>query len=104
MRILYILAFALFAGSAHAQGTAKHSYVPPRGFVPDSTTAVRIAGAVWISIYGEETIADERPFIAKLRNGVWTVHGSLPRGNIGGVAEAEISKRSGRIIRVSHGK
>ena len=104
MRLLGVLCVALLASSAHAQGAKKHSYVPPAGFVPDSSTAVRIAEAVWIPIYGEEQIARERPFSATLRNGVWTVGGSLPKGQAGGVAVAEISKRTGRIIRVSHGR
>lgn len=104
MRRLFVVACAALAGSAHAQAGAKHSYVPPHGFVPDSSTAVRIAEAVWIPIYGEQTVSRERPFTARLRNGVWTVVGSLPRGQPGGVAVAEISKRTGGIIRVSHGK
>ena len=104
MRLLSILTFVVLASPAHAQGTPKHSYVPPAGFVPDSSTAVRIAEAVWVPIYGEQQIARERPFIAMLRHGVWTVSGSLPTGQPGGVAVAEISKRTGRIIRVSHGR
>jgi hypothetical protein len=82
----------------------KHSYVPPRGFVPDQQTAGRIAEAVWIPIYGEEHIKSERPFKARLENDVWTVEGTLPKGFVGGVAIAEISKSDGRILRVSHGK
>ena len=104
MRLLGVLTFALLASAAHAQGSRKHSYVSPAGFVPDSSTAVRIAEAVWIPIYGEQQIARERPFSATLRHGVWTVGGSLQKGQAGGVAVAEISKRTGRIIRVSHGK
>ena len=104
MRLLGVLAFAMIASSARAQGAPKHSYIPPMGFVPDSTTAVRIAEAVWVPIYGEQQIARERPFIAMLHNGVWTVSGSLPPGQPGGVAIAEISKRTGRILRVSHGR
>ena len=104
MRILYVLSLIAFATSAGAQATPKHSYVPHDGFVPDSSTAVRIAEAVWIPIYGESQIATERPFRTRLKKGVWTVSGSLPPGQPGGVALAEISKRTGRIIRVSHGR
>src|ERR1043166_8217020 len=43
----------LAAAPGRAQTAAPHSYVPPHGFVPDSATAVRIAVAVWIPIYGE---------------------------------------------------
>jgi len=87
-----------------AQRTQPHSYTPPNGFVPDSITAVRIAVAVWIPIYGESHIRGEAPFDARLRDSVWTVEGSLPRDHVGGVAVAEIARRDGRILRVSHGK
>ena len=79
---------------------------PKEGFVPDAQTAIRIAEAVWIPIYGEAHIESERPFTATLSNGVWTVQGSLPPDPDirGGVALAEIAKDDGRILRVIHGK
>ena len=88
---------------------APHSYVPPEGFVPDSATATRIAEAVWIPIYGEKHIRDERPYVARLNGDVWRVVGSFPPAPpgqmwLGGRALVEISKRDGRILRVSHGK
>lgn len=83
----------------------KHSFIPKDGFVPDEITAIRIAEAVWIPIYGEEQINREKPFKAILKNGIWTVEGSLREGSAkGGVAVAEITKTDGRIIRVSHGE
>jgi len=39
-----------------AQREQPHSYVPDSGFVPNAATAVRIAEAVWIPIYGEAQI------------------------------------------------
>jgi len=97
----------LFLAAALAilvSASQKHYYVPPRGFVPDEKTATRIAEAVWVPIYGEEVIRGEKPFVASLKSDVWTVHGSLPKGRVGGVAIAEISKSDGRILRVSHGR
>lgn len=80
-------------------------YVPAEGFVPDAKTAIRIAVAVWSPIYGEKDIQAEKPFQAKLNRGIWTVTGSSPRGfRVGGVAEAEISKKDGRVLMVIHGK
>ena len=87
-----------------ASVSQRHSVVPSNGFVPDEKTAIKIAEAVWIPIYGERQIQSEQPFVASLKNGVWTVEGSLPKGWDGGVAIAEIAKRDGRILRVSHGK
>jgi hypothetical protein len=83
----------------------QHSYKPKEGFVPDEKTAIAIAVAVWSPIYGVEKIQMEKPFETVLKNGVWHVEGALPAGNTkGGVAEAEISKKDARILRVSHGQ
>src|SRR6267378_1061221 len=86
-----------------AQNAQRRGAVPAKGFVPDSATAVRIAVAVWIPIYGEQLIMSEQPFVAKLTDGVWTVTGSLPPAPpgtvmVGGTAVAKISKRDGRIL------
>ena len=94
------------ATTSYAQ---KHSYIPPNGFVPDEVTAIAIAIAVWNPIYGKEIIKKEVPYHATLKDGIWTVEGSLPKppkGMLaaGGVAIAEISKDNGRILRVSHGE
>ena len=85
-------------------GLPKHSYLPTRGFVPDSTTAVKIAIAVLGPIYGAHKIQSQEPFIATLKDGVWTVVGTLDRGWKGGVAEIEISMTNGTVLRVSHGR
>jgi NTF2 fold immunity protein len=93
------LALLLFANST------KRSSIPPNGFVPDEQTAMRIAEAVWIPLYGQEQIDSEKPFRVYLQNGVWIVKGKpIPKDSFGGVAIAEISKKNGRIIRVSHGE
>lgn len=98
--ILYLATGVLFAADQ-----PKHNAMPRvAGVVPDGATAIKIAVAVWEPIYGADKIAAEKPFRAKLAHGVWTVQGSLPKGWVGGVALAEISKVDGRIIRISHGK
>lgn len=97
-----ILLLACLASSA--QEPARFTYKPPGGYVPDGATAIKIAVAVWEPIYGCGQIASEAPYSAKLKNGVWLVEGHLPEGSDGGVAEVEISKESGEILRLSHGK
>ena len=83
-----------------------HDYQPPAGIVPDSLTAVRIALAVWNAAYGEQLIAQEAPYVARLEGDVWTVQGSMPEGQglRGGVALIELSRRTGRVLRLTHGK
>jgi NTF2 fold immunity protein len=86
------------------------NYHPKEGYVPDATAASRIAEAVWIPIYGEKTIFEERPYRAKRIGNLWYVEGSLRSSTdpkeliVGGVAEITIDAKSGKILRVSHGK
>jgi len=105
MRVaICLVATVLISGPRNQDSTVK-GYVPPNGFVPDSSTAVRVAVAVWIPIYGASQIRSEQPYVATLKDGVWTVTSTLPRQyNLGGVAMARISKRDGRILFVLHGQ
>jgi hypothetical protein len=82
----------------------RNSYKPKDGYVPDEQTAIAIAVAVWIPIYGKEQIESEKPFKATLKDGVWFVTGSLRENMVGGTAIAEISQDSGGILRVIHYK
>ncbi len=79
-------------------------YVPTTGFVPDAGTAVAVAEAVLVPIYGARQVYSERPFHASLRGQVWTVEGSLRPGWIGGAATVSISKSDARILGVFHTK
>jgi hypothetical protein len=109
MKTWVILASAVLLASE----LAGQGYKPESGYVPDSKTAVKIAEAVLIPVYGEKQIESERPFTATLKHGVWTVEGTLrcPDGKggtttscDGGVAEVRILKRDGRILFMLHGK
>ncbi|SEO31600.1 NTF2 fold immunity protein [Mucilaginibacter gossypiicola] len=69
--------------------------------VPDEKTAIKIAEAVWLPIYGE-SIYQERPFTATLNNGVWYVYGCKPDSALGGVAEIKIRKSDCKILWFQH--
>jgi hypothetical protein len=74
--------------------------------VPDAKTAILVARAILMPIYGEELRAEE-PLRATLKNGRWAVEGSLNCGGQtckGGVAEISISKSDGRVLAIDHGK
>jgi NTF2 fold immunity protein len=82
---------------------------PKEGFVPDAKTAVKIAEAVLVPVYGQTKMESERPFTAKLTDDVWTVYGTLhcPDGKAGcrgGAAEVQISKTDGRILSLTFGR
>jgi hypothetical protein len=102
---LALLAFLL--PSLTAQG--RHTFRPKEGYVRDAETAIKIAEAVLSPIYGIDKVEQERPFVAKLKGSIWHVRGALNRDpsgtkQVGGVAVVEISKKDGRIRRVSHGR
>ncbi len=103
--LLFFCSVCLWGGASAATTNEeqKFNYVPPAGVVPDEATAIRIAEAILFPIYGEDKIISERPFKANLREGVWVVVGTLPSEMHGGVAEVEISKTNGAIMRISHG-
>jgi len=99
-------------------GASAQFYQPEKGLVPDTTTAIKIAEAVWLPIYGKE-IYSELPFKAVLSgDSAWYVYGYLPPSHIsidkngdttfyivhGGVAEILIRKSDGKIFGVMHGK
>lgn len=103
------------SAEVEVHGEKKWTVIPERGLVPDERTAIRIAVAAWSPIYGEKRIQWGKPYHATLRDGVWTVRGSIPKPPFpycwipralmfGGVAEADISQKDGRIIRVFHTK
>jgi NTF2 fold immunity protein len=108
MKSRTILLIIVLSVSALGQG-----YKPNSGYVPDSKTAVKIAEAVLIPIYGEKQIESERPFTATLKDNVWTVTGTLRcpdrKGGMttscdGGVAEVRLAKDDARVLYMMHGK
>lgn len=106
LMLLFLCSVCLWGGASVATTNQeeKFNYAPPAGVVPDEATAIRIAEAILFPIYGEDKIISERPFKANLREGVWVVVGTLPSEMHGGVAEVEISKTNGAIMRISHGQ
>lgn len=81
---------------------------PVNGYVPDTTTAVRIAEAVLIPIYGTKQIAYEKPFHATLSGDVWTISGTLHCKTtaksvcVGGTAIVQLSKITGEVLLLGH--
>lgn len=97
------IALLLTIGQLLGSVSRAQSAAPKEGLVPDAATAVRIAEAVWLPIYGKG-IYEKRPFVAKLKGDVWVVSGTLPKDTLGGVPEAHIAKRDARVLKVVHGQ
>lgn len=101
---MIIALYASVSATPLAAEPSAHSHMPKEGFVPNQSAAIAIAVAVWVPIYGEQTISRQRPYIARLVDDTWIVEGSLTQGIAGGVARVEIAKKDGRILRVTHGR
>ena len=79
------------------------SDMPRAGFVPNEKTAVAIAVAVASALYGESRIHGQLPFRGRLRNGVWTVMGTVhPIGAAGGTAVIKLNQKDGKILFAVH--
>jgi hypothetical protein len=114
MNYLFLIALYLSCVTVSAQDLMNR----PQGLVPDEQTAVRIAEAVLIPIYGEKTIRAERPYVVKLIDMQWIITGSLggtsasPTSTViggdisslvGGTFHITISRKDARIIEIGHG-
>ena len=72
--------------------------------VPDEETALRIAEAVLVLVYGEDVLSQPFNVTFDASKNVWVVTGTLPEGWDGGVPEIVIRKRDSMIMAVSHSK
>ncbi len=109
-RVVAISVLAVTLVLSHAQAQPEPSFKPKEGFVPNAETAVKIAEAVLVPVYGEKLVVSERPFNAVLQGDVWTVDGTLHCDDPvafhcrGGTAGVKISKTSGQILNMIHGR
>ena len=112
LSIVVVLACFLTVGSdADATGSlGKLNLVPlPEGYVPNARTAVAIAEAVWLPIFGMD-IYDDWPFVAELvDDSIWVVKTTSknpPPGmvQVGGGFVLMLSKRDGRVLFVEGGE
>jgi NTF2 fold immunity protein len=95
-----------------ATGILAHSQTSPVPAVPDEAAAVKVAEKALAKIYGRKQIQSERPFTAKLSDGIWHITGTLyckdRQGNVikdaclGGVALADIRQNDGRVLKTGH--
>ena len=95
----------MLAGCLPATGDDA-GYNPNHAFVPNADTAIAIARAVLIPIYGAKAIEAEEPLKAQRHGDIWVVQGTLPcpKGQmcVGGTAELQLSAKDGRILHVIH--
>lgn len=103
------LFLAMLVMSATACFSPKHAeedsafIFPQKGVVPDEQTAISIAKAVLLPIFGAKTVAADEPFAATDEGDVWVVTGAPPPpGTMGGSATVRILRRDGRVLWLGH--
>ena len=103
-----VITATVTSASTGGDKTAK-GYVPPDGFIPTAQTAIAVAEAVLIPVYGNDQFESERPFKAGLNGNEWVVSGAVPCHNPppgaecpGGAAEIRISKGTGQVLFMTH--
>ena len=74
--------------------------LPKAGCVPDPETAKRIAEAVWLVMYGEAAVEQQKPLQADFEDDRWRVRGSPPSGQATPAFIAVISRVDGRILKI----
>jgi hypothetical protein len=103
-----LIILAMFVTAFHLGIAQTPSHTPKAGCVPNAETAVKVAEAALIPVYGEKHILSERPFKATLDGDVWTVNGTVvcdePGQCVGGAAQVKISKTTGQILFMIHYK
>ena len=67
------------------------------GYVPDIETATRVAEAVWLPVFGAETVESQKPFRAELLQDKWLVRGAVGTGS-GETLFVRIAKADCRIL------
>jgi hypothetical protein len=107
MRVIaFVLIWSTMFAVAQINAPGKPVFTPKGGFVPNAETAVKIAEAVLVPVYGQKQVESERPFKATLQGDSWTVQGTLQCSPncMGGTALVEISKSTGQIVQMFHTK
>ena len=70
--------------------------------VPNAATATAIAYAIGIPVYGRKLMDEEQPLRAELKDGIWSVLGTLHCASCnGGTIFVQIDKTTGKILRLN---
>ncbi len=116
MKLNFLIAWSMFLVIATAQSSdsreefafvrhqmqSSRSFVPRDGYVPDADTAMAVAYAVAVPIYGKTAVDAERPFRADLEDGKWLVLGRSQRATSGGTLVVQMEQATGKILYLNH--
>src|SRR5262247_1703183 len=72
------------------------------GVVSDKETAIRIAEAILSPVYGEKAIREQQPYQVTLKDGKWTVDGTVPPGFVRGSFHIVILQSDARVVEIGY--
>ncbi|MFN8337057.1 MAG: YbbC/YhhH family protein [Cyclobacteriaceae bacterium] len=99
---LLLMIGSVFFSCSNKTSQSNHLYKSEKGLVPDESTAIKVAEAIWYPVYGNG-IDKEKPFVAKLVDEIWIVKGTI-KTDFGGALYIEIQKKDCKILKMYHGK
>lgn len=77
--------------------------LPKEGLVPDKETAIKIAEAVLVRVYGDG-ITRQKPYLVREDDYIWWISGTLPKDHFGQVFNIGISRHTAAILRLTVGE
>jgi hypothetical protein len=72
--------------------------------VPNEVVAIAVAEAIVTGVYGREQIQSEKPLVASLDRGAWTVSGTMSERRPGGVFVIRINQNDSKVVSMTNGK
>jgi Clp amino terminal domain, pathogenicity island component/NTF2 fold immunity protein len=82
-------------------GALRNPALPKSGVIADADTAKKVAEAIWTSLYGEQTVAAQKPLQAELKFNTWIVTGSAAPES---ALFAFMLQADGRILSIGLGR
>jgi NTF2 fold immunity protein len=49
-----------------------------------------------------DSFEEHKPYIAEWQDGIWWIHGTLPKNYVGGTPEAKVRDSDGKVLEVYH--
>lgn len=97
--MLFVFMDLSFANTNKNLNEVRISQLPKEGYVPDENTAVKIAEALLIPLYGERRVKNLKPFNAILMDDeIWLVSNTLAKRSVGGTLNVQINKKDCKVI------
>ena len=102
--LLTVLAAGAVVVDARCSSTIEFNQ-EPQAMIDNPDMAMQIVEIYLTKFYGAKVMKDEVPLRVSLQGDVWHVTGKgVPTGSVGGVAEIDLCRTNGQVLRIVHGE